>query len=124
MKWLTIATVEGASKMGEVLGYVLSDTEQEAESLARQGGWWLDELKLDERPDDLFFEVMSEPDFRECYGNRMPLRNDLTPEPKAVETEYERSVRVCADHYAWEAQRSKCGVTHPNMVVEKRLTST
>lgn len=98
--WLTIAEWDGESQLGEVLGYVESETEHEAQAWANNGGWFLDKLDID-RPESFSIEVMTSEDFYASYGNRMPLRNNLTPKPERVLSHYELGLKMCADHYAF-----------------------
>jgi hypothetical protein len=76
--WLTIAEDSGENGMGRVLAYMCYDTEEEANQYEGRRGELCDamDLFIDEPiPDDFSVEVMQYSEFKQCYGNRMPLRN-------------------------------------------------
>ena len=76
--WLLIAEDDGLDGTGRVLAYMCFDTEEEANQFEGRRGELCDamELFIDEPiPDDFAVEVMQYSEFKQEYGNRMPLRN-------------------------------------------------
>lgn len=74
--WLLLVEDSGPNGLGRVLGYLVFQTEGEAKAAEDHTLGWLCEL-LDVWPvtEAMTTEVMSVRDYRESYGNRMPLRN-------------------------------------------------
>lgn len=76
--WLVIAEDDGHDNMGRVLAYMCYDTEEEANMWEGRRGELCDAMELfigEDIPDAFCVEVMQYSEFKECYGNRMPLRN-------------------------------------------------
>jgi hypothetical protein len=76
--WLVIAEDSGSDGMGRVLGHLCFDTEEEAYQFEGRRGELCDIMELfigEDIPDDFSVEIMTYSEFKECYGNRMPLRN-------------------------------------------------
>ena len=78
--WLIIAEDSGNAPhyAGRVLAHTFCDTEDEAHTFDNRRGELCDlfQLYLDcDIPDDFTVEVMRYSEFKQEYGNRMPLRN-------------------------------------------------
>jgi hypothetical protein len=74
--WLLLLEDEGHNGLGRVLGYLVFDSKEEAEAFPR--GELCDAVGMYigmEIPPNVTTEVIAQWDFRESYGNRMPLRN-------------------------------------------------
>jgi hypothetical protein len=76
--WLLIAENDGPDGNGQVLGYMICESEEQAQSYASRRGEVCDWMGLYlgcPIADDFSIEVMTQSDFDECYRGKMPLRN-------------------------------------------------
>jgi hypothetical protein len=75
--WLLLVEDSGPDGLGRILGFFVFKTETEAKAHDWKG-LLCDALGLfqgENIPEDVVTEIMTYRDFRESYGNRMPLRN-------------------------------------------------
>ena len=79
-RWLVIVEDDGVNNMGNALGHIYVKDEETANDIAyHRRGELYDAMNLfmdGNVPEDISVEGTTEDEFYECYGHRMPLKNE------------------------------------------------